>query len=51
MLKDCCKVEANLAATESPRPDLTIKTCGVCGCRHFEMTAEKGVIGIKGVTL
>ncbi len=41
-VKDCCKKEENLIEKKE-REDLIIKTCKVCGCRHFRLIAEKGM--------
>jgi hypothetical protein len=42
----CCKTAENLAVTEQ-RPDLTVKTCQVCGSRHFRLTVDPGRLGLK----
>ena len=48
-MKDCCKDEATLALlTSSTRPDLIVKLCLVCGCKHYELTVEPGVLGLRG---
>lgn len=49
--KDCCKDEANLKAEATDRPDLTMKRCAVCHCRHFELAAEPGVLGVTGKSI
>jgi len=46
--KDCCKVPENLERKLTGRDDLELYVCRVCGCRHFEATAEPGVIGVRG---
>ena len=43
MMKDCCKVAANLRVVEQ-KPDLIVRRCIVCGCRHWEMTVEPAPI-------
>jgi hypothetical protein len=48
--EECCKQSANLTA-EQRRPDLVVRTCNVCGRRHFELTANPGVIGVRGAGL
>jgi hypothetical protein len=39
--KECCRVEENLVPHQE-RPDLVIRKCTVCGCRHFELSADPG---------
>jgi len=46
--KECCKKEENLKISPSNKPELFIRKCVVCGCRHFELSLELGVIGITG---
>lgn len=48
MKKACCKEENNLEVQESGRADLVLRVCKVCKCRHFELTLDKGNIGLKG---
>lgn len=53
-MKECCKNPDNLYRRENDpeeQPGVTINRCKVCGCRHFEMEAEPGVIGLKGASL
>lgn len=40
-MKECCKDKKNLKQEEN------YIRCEVCKCRHFEMIAEMGKIGIK----
>lgn len=51
-VKDCCKKESNLvirAKDQKPgRPDITVRRCKVCGCRHISAEIEPGVIGVIG---
>ena len=49
--KDCCKDEKNLVLQPSDKPELEIRKCSVCGCRHFELTVDPGVIGLEGIAL
>lgn len=49
-IKDCCKIEANLVSTQI-NEELLVKVCQVCGCRHFEVTLDKGSLGAVGSTL
>jgi len=45
--KECCKQPENLVPHQE-RPDLLINKCKVCGCRHFELTADPGRLGLRG---
>jgi hypothetical protein len=45
-MKDCCAKEENLEAKQE-RPDLVIRTCKECGSRHFELSVDPGMIGMK----
>jgi hypothetical protein len=49
-VKDCCKQEVNLVLTRISL-DEVVNKCQVCGCRHFELTVDPGVIGIRGKDL
>jgi len=42
---DCCSNEKNLIQ------DKGVKTCQVCGRRHYEMDAEAGVFGLDGARI
>lgn len=44
--KPCCKNPLNLKKHQE-RPDLVIRKCMLCGCRHFELTMDPGKIGFK----
>ena len=46
-MKECCKNPANLVRKQE-RPDLVVDTCKVCGCRHFRLSAEPGLLGLVG---
>lgn len=46
MKKECCKDEKNLIPHQE-RPDLIIRKCVVCGCRHFELGVDPIPLGIK----
>jgi hypothetical protein len=37
--KDCCKDPNNLVRHQE-RPEVTINTCQVCGCRHFRVVVR-----------
>lgn len=45
--KLCCAEETNMVMLPSGRPNLSIKRCLVCGCRHFEASVDPGVIFAK----
>jgi hypothetical protein len=47
-VKDCCKQEENLEIQPSDKPELIIRKCRICGCRHFELGLDPGIIGLKG---
>jgi len=50
--KDCCKLEDNLKVQPSDgRPELLIRKCIVCGCRHIELSLDPGIIGLEGTKL
>jgi hypothetical protein len=48
--KPCCQDPANLSAPirDPEGPGLEIRVCRVCACRHYELTLEPGVIGLRG---
>lgn len=49
--KPCCQDPGNLQrdkAEERNRPGLVCMRCQVCQCRHFELTVEPGVLGLRG---
>lgn len=48
MKKACCLDEKNLEIRPSGKEDLVLKVCKVCNCRHFELTLDKGKIGVQG---
>lgn len=59
MKKPCCQNQRNLKARVHytnrfgwlkfwKSPDLVVNTCVVCGCRHFELTINPGVLGVVG---
>ena len=43
--KLCCQRMDNLA-TERKAKDLVVKTCQVCGCRHFELEVDPAKLGV-----
>lgn len=49
-IKDCCKEESNLESTQVTE-DLIVRTCQVCGCRHFEFEVDTAVLGAMGASL
>jgi hypothetical protein len=48
-MEPCCENLENRTEpeTDPERPDLTLTTCRVCGRRHFELTVDPALIGIK----
>ena len=45
----CCNDPENLLPHhEAERPDMTAVKCHVCGCRHFELSVDPGVIKFEG---
>ena len=43
----CCRDEANLVHRQV-RLDLTVGVCRKCGSRHFGLTVNPAVIGLRG---
>jgi hypothetical protein len=50
VVRRCCKVQSNLIQFQ-PRPDLSVAICVKCGSRHFGLTVDPGVIGLRGAQL
>lgn len=55
-IKDCCKDLSNREDGTGPRggevpEDVTVTHCTVCDCRHFEVDAETGNLGLLGASL
>ena len=50
-MNECCRDEKNLSETVQERKDLVYRRCGVCGCRHFELTVDPGELGVQGKEL
>jgi len=46
---ECCRREENMKMQDPDimRPDLKLEICAVCGRRHFELSVDPGVIGVK----
>ena len=49
--KDCCRVAENLEYHEIKKGHLVAYRCRKCGCRHFELTAQPGKLGLMGSSL
>lgn len=49
--KECCKVVENLEKQDTGKPELEMWKCKVCGCRHFELSADPGVYALKGAKI
>ena len=45
-MKECCKQQDNLQPVET-RGALVVEQCKVCGCKHYTLHAEPGVIFAK----
>lgn len=45
--KTCCRKPENLMVIEVREPDLTIRRCVICRCRHFELQADAGKLGVR----
>jgi len=50
-INDCCKQPENLIPQPTVKPDLTVRKCRICGRRHFELSVEKGQLGLRGATI
>lgn len=46
-IKPCCLLEQNLEFRQL-RPDLSVKICRVCGCRHWRLKADPGTLNLRG---
>jgi hypothetical protein len=46
----CCREEKNLIPQQE-RPDLLVKTCMICHCRHLEFQTAPGIVGVVGAKL
>lgn len=46
-VKECCQKVENLVPQPSDKPDLSILKCKVCGCRHFELSVDPGIIALE----
>ena len=46
--KECCQKQENLELHKTDDSDLIFYKCKVCGCRHFELTVQPGIIFSKG---
>lgn len=46
-VKKCCKQPENLVEEPSGKPDLILRRCSVCGCRHFELTMDPGKFELR----
>jgi len=50
-VNDCCKLAENLIPQTTVKPDLTVRVCRICGNRHFELSVDKGEIGLRGAPI
>lgn len=46
-MKDCCKNPENRERLESPRPDVTVERCRVCGCTHREVVIDPMTLTLR----
>jgi len=46
--KECCKKSENLTEHRIDK-DRVIRVCKICSCRHFELTVDKGSLGLRGL--
>jgi hypothetical protein len=46
MMKECCQKQENRVDVEL-RSGMIVQQCKVCGCKHYEMRADPGVIFAK----
>jgi len=49
--KACCRDAENLGEPIRVNDSTVYRRCVVCNCRHFEMTLDPGVLGLKGAAL
>lgn len=49
-VKKCCRTDENLVLFQL-RTDFAVRICGVCGCRHFELSVDPGKIGFEGAPI
>lgn len=47
-MNECCQKSDNLEKQPSDKPELRILKCKICGCRHFELSVDPGIIGLEG---
>ena len=57
-MNDCCKDVENLREGAGPRgldaplsEEVVVRHCAVCTCRHFEVEADPGELGVLGASL
>lgn len=43
----CCQQPENLIVQPSPKPELVVRQCQVCGLRHFELTVDPGRFAVE----
>jgi len=44
--KECCQKVESLELQPSDKPDLEIRKCKICGCRHLELSVDPGKLGL-----
>lgn len=53
-MNDCCKDQTNLSEPQpyvAGKPELLVRTCQVCGGRHFELEADALNMAAEGEPL
>lgn len=57
-MNDCCAKLENRELGPGPRgledtppPEVVVSHCRVCECRHFEVVADPGTVGVQGKAL
>jgi len=46
--KECCQRLENLELQQNDKSDLRVMKCKICGCRHFELSVDIGMLGLLG---
>jgi len=50
-MKKCCQNPNNLHVAERKPNGAVVKQCKECGCKHYEMEAEAGQLGVLGASM
>lgn len=46
-MNECCANPNNLEVVEDERPDVVVRQCKVCSCRHIEFGIDPVEIGME----